>query len=54
MIDKELSEILDNIEMIMCQDFGYVAYRPQIIECNGQKKLVEFPYEECDPYGDEY
>lgn len=51
--DEELSEILDNIEMMMCQDFGYVAYRPQIIECNGQKKLVEFPYEECDPYGDE-
>lgn len=51
--DEELSEILDNIEMMMSQDFGYVAYRPQIVECNGQMKLVEFPYEESDPYGDE-
>ena len=51
--EEELSDMLDNIEMMMCQDFGYVAYRPQIIECNGQKKLVEFPYEESDPFGDE-
>lgn len=51
--DEELSDILNNIEMMMYQDFGYVAYRPQIIECDGQMKLVEFPYEESDPYGDE-
>lgn len=51
--EEELSDMLDNIEMMMCQDFGYVAYRPQIIECNGQKKLVEFSYEERDPFGDE-
>lgn len=51
--EEELSDMLGNIEMMMCQDFGYVAYRPQIIECNGQKKLVEFPYEESDPFGDE-
>lgn len=51
--EEELSDMLDDIEMMVCQDFGYVAYRPQIIECNGQKKLVEFPYEESDPFGDE-
>lgn len=51
--DEELSAILDSIEAIMCQEFGYVIYRPQIIECDGQMKLVEFPYEESDPYGDE-
>ena len=51
--EEELSDMLDNIEEMMCQDFGYVAYRPQIIECNGQKKLVEFSYEERDPFGDE-
>lgn len=50
--DEELSSILDGIEAMMCQEFGYVIYRPQIIECDGQMKLVEFPYEECDPYGD--
>lgn len=51
--DEELSNILNNIGMMMYQDFGYVAYRPQIIECDGQMKLVDFPYEESDPYGDE-
>lgn len=50
--DEELSSILDGIEAMMCQEFGYIIYRPQIIECDGQMKLVEFPYEECDPYGD--
>lgn len=42
--DEELGAILDSIEATMCQEFGYVIYRPQIIECNGQMKLVEFPY----------
>lgn len=51
--DEELSSILDGIEAMMYQEFGYVIYRPQIIECDGQMKLVEFPYEECDPYGDD-
>ncbi len=51
--EKELTEMLDNIEMMLCQDFGYVIYRPQIVECDGKMKLVEFPYEECDPFGDE-
>lgn len=51
--DEELAEILDNIEVMMYQEFGYVAYHPQIIECNGQMKLVEFPYdEENDLYGE--
>lgn len=51
--EEELTEMLDNIEMMLCQDFGYVIYRPQIVECDGKMKLVEFPYEECDPFGDE-
>lgn len=51
--DEELSAILDSIEATMCQEFGYIVYRPQIIECDGQMKLVEFPYEESDPFGDE-
>ena len=52
--DDELSEILDSIEIMLYQDFGFEIYRPQIVECDGKKQLVEFPYEESDdPYGDE-
>lgn len=51
--DNELLEILNDIEMMMYQDFGYAPYHPKIIDYDGQIELVEFPYEECDPYGDE-
>lgn len=48
--DDELLEILDDIEMMMYQDFGYAPYHPKIIDYDGQMKLVEFPYSEEDPY----
>lgn len=51
--EEELTKMLDNIEIMLCQDFGYVIYRPQIVEYDGKKILVEFPYEECDSFGDE-
>lgn len=46
--DNELLEILNDIEMMMYQDFGYAPYHPKIIDYDGQIELVEFPYEECD------
>lgn len=43
--EDELTEMLDSIEAMLFQDFGYVIYRPRLIECDGKMKLVEFPYE---------
>lgn len=48
--DNELLEILNDIEMMMYQDFGYAPYHPKIIDYDGQIELVEFPYSEEDPY----
>ena len=45
--DEELlGEILDNIEQMMYQEFDYIFYRPQIIECDGKFKVVESFYED--------
>ena len=47
---EELLEMLDDIETMIYQDYGYAPYHPKIIDCDGQIKLVEFPYVEEDPY----
>lgn len=50
--DEELTEILNEFESMMFNSFGYCGYRPQIIEENGQMKLIDFPFDEEDPYGE--
>lgn len=43
----ELSEILDSIEELLFEAFGYMMYRPRIIEEEGgQLRLSEYLYEE--------
>lgn len=43
----ELSEILDSIEELLFEAFGYLMYRPRIIEEEGgQLRLSEYLYEE--------
>lgn len=47
--ETELSEMLDSIEETLYGVFGYLMYRPRIIEDgNGQPRLIEYLFEEDD------
>lgn len=46
--EDKLTEMLDSIEAMLCQDFGYVIYRPRIVECDGKMQIAEYPYEDVD------